>query len=308
MKRGVLVILLIGLIGQSMAQNNIRRNNLTAKEKRVIINKGTERPYTGEYLDNKKTGVYTCKHCDAPLYNSEDKFDSNCGWPSFDDEIPGAIHKETDSDGLRTEITCNNCGGHLGHVFEGEKFTKKDVRHCVNSVSLNFVPAVEDMNTKKTEVAIFAGGCFWGVEHLFKKSDGVLETEVGYIGGHKANPTYEEVCNHTTGHAEALQVTFDPLKINFKELAKLFFEIHDPTQHNRQGPDIGDQYRSEIFYSSEKQKRISEELIGILEAQGLKVATKLTPATTFWTAEAYHQDYYAKSGGNPYCHIYTKRF
>jgi len=291
-----------------MAQNNIRRNNLTAKEKRVIINKGTERPYTGEYLDNKKTGVYTCKHCDAPLYNSEDKFDSNCGWPSFDDEIPGAIHKETDSDGLRTEITCNNCGGHLGHVFEGEKFTKKDVRHCVNSVSLNFVPAVEDMNTKKTEVAIFAGGCFWGVEHLFKKSDGVLETEVGYIGGHKANPTYEEVCNHTTGHAEALQVTFDPLKINFKELAKLFFEIHDPTQHNRQGPDIGDQYRSEIFYSSEKQKRISEELIGILEAQGLKVATKLTPATTFWTAEAYHQDYYAKSGGNPYCHIYTKRF
>ncbi len=308
MKRGVLVILLIGLIIQSMAQENIRRNELSAEEKRVIINKGTERPFTGEYVDNKKTGIYTCKHCDAPLYKSEDKFDSNCGWPSFDDEIAGAIHRETDADGMRTEIICNNCGGHLGHVFEGEGFTEKNVRHCVNSISLNFVPEAEEGDTAKTEVAIFAGGCFWGVEHLFKKAGGVLETEVGYIGGHKANPTYEEVCYHTTGHAEALKVTFDPAKINFEELAKLFFEIHDPTQYNRQGPDLGDQYRSEVFYTSEKQKRITEGLIKILESKGLKIATKITPATTFWPAEGYHQDYYSKKGGSPYCHIYTKRF
>ena len=309
MKRGVLIILLIGLIGQyAMAQDNFKRNILTSEEKRVILNKGTERPFTGEFLDNKKKGTYTCKHCDAPLFNSNDKFESNCGWPSFDDEIPGAIRKHEDADGMRTEIMCDNCGGHLGHVFSGEGYTDKNVRHCVNSVSLNFVAEEAVKEISKRETAIFAGGCFWGVEHLFKKADGVLETEVGYIGGHKANPTYEEVCNHTTGHAEALKVTFDPKKINFESLAKLFFEIHDPTQVDRQGPDVGDQYRSEVFYTNDKQKRVSEELINTLEGKGLKVATKLTSASTFWPAEGYHQDYYAKSGGSPYCHIYTKRF
>ena len=300
--------MIFGLIGiNTMSQENIKRNELTTEEARVIIHKGTERPFTGEYLDNKKEGTYTCKWCDAPLYHSSDKFDSNCGWPSFDDEIEGAVTRTPDPDGMRTEITCSNCGGHLGHVFLGEGFTDKNVRHCVNSISLNFVPASSEED-QKAETAIFAGGCFWGVEHLFRKADGVLETEVGYIGGHKANPTYEEVCSHTTGHAEALKVVFDPEKTTFEEMAKLFFEIHDPTQVNRHGPDIGDQYRSEIFYTSDRQKRISEELIKILESKGLKVATKLTKASTFWPAEVYHQDYYSKTGGTPYCHVYTKRF
>ncbi len=291
-----------------MSQDSTKRNELTQEEKRVIINKGTERPFTGKYEDHKEEGVYICKQCGSPLYNSSDKFDAHCGWPSFDDEIPGAVEKHVDADGVRTEITCSNCGGHLGHVFTGEGFTEKNVRHCVNSISMDFIPADQIKLSDKQEVAIFAGGCFWGVEHLFKKTTGVLETEVGYIGGYKANPTYEEVCSHTTGHAEALRVTFDPGLIGFEELAKLFFEIHDPTQVNRQGPDIGDQYRSEIFYTNNSQKRISENLIKILESKGLKVATKLTSATTFWQAERYHQDYYAKTGGTPYCHIYTKRF
>lgn len=294
------------------SQDKNHRNPLTAEEKRVIINKGTERPWTGKYLDNKEKGTYTCKWCDAPLYRSSDKFDSHCGWPSFDDEIPGAVRHQPDPDGSRTEILCANCGGHLGHVFEGERFTSKNTRHCVNSVSLNFVPdktgdqKMENQN--KTETAIFACGCFWGVEHYFKKAPGVISTEVGYTGGTKENPTYKEVCSHKTGHVEAIRIVYDPLKTTYEDLAKLFFEIHDPTQTNGQGPDIGPQYLSEAFYSDESQKAILEKLIAILKAQGLRVVTQVRPATKFWPAEDYHQDYYEKTGGTPYCHFRTKRF
>lgn len=273
---------------------------LTPEEKRVIIDKGTERPFTGKYTDTKEAGTYVCKQCGAPLYRSEDKFDAGCGWPSFDDEIKGAVKRVLDSDGLRTEIVCSKCGGHLGHVFTGEGFTEKETRHCVNSISMDFIPS--------TTTAIFAGGCFWGVEHLMQQQNGVIGVESGYIGGTVVNPTYQQVCTGKTGHAEAVRIIYDRTKVDYETLAKLFFEIHDPTQLDGQGPDLGHQYRSGVFYSSPEQKKIAEKLIQQLKDKGYDVVTEVTEATEFYPAEEYHQDYYVKTGKTPYCHIYTKKF
>jgi peptide methionine sulfoxide reductase msrA/msrB len=300
-----LSLLLLSISLSTCTQTQMKYNKLTPEEERVIIHKGTETPFTGKYYKFDSAGTYTCKRCNAPLYKSSDKFDAHCGWPSFDDEIPGAVKHLPDADGRRTEIVCANCGAHLGHVFIGEGFTPKDTRHCVNSISLNFIPNQMDAETEK---AIFAAGCFWGVEYYLQKAEGVISTEVGYIGGSTNVPNYKEVCSHTTGHAEAVQVIFDPSKTTFEALAKLFFEIHDPTQVNRQGPDIGNQYRSEIFYTNPEQKEIAEKLIKILKSKGYNVATKLTPASTFWKAEEYHQDYYEHKGDVPYCHRYEKKF
>lgn len=311
----VLTLTLKGLSQTSMSQSNTKHpewNQLTPAEEQVIVNKGTEKPFTGKYDNFNEKGTYTCKRCGAELYKSDSKFDANCGWPAFDDEIPGAIRRKPDIDGSRTEILCANCGAHLGHVFTGEHLTDKNVRHCVNSISMNFIPVsaqkTEAIMPDNTNKAIFAGGCFWGMEYQFKQAPGVIDAVVGYTGGHTKNPTYREVCSHTTGHAEAIEVTYDPKVTNYENLAKFFFEIHDPTEVNRQGPDIGDQYRSEIFYYNDQQKASAEKLIGILTQKGYKVATILKPATIFYPAEDYHQDYYAKTGGSPYCHIYTKRF
>lgn len=286
-------------------ENIMALNKLTPDEERVILHKGTEMPFSGEFVDHHESGAYVCRQCNAPLYNSTDKFESGCGWPSFDDQIPGAVRRTRDADGFRTEITCAACGGHLGHVFEGEGLTDKNTRHCVNSISLKFIPASPEV---KTDTAFFAGGCFWGTEYLFQNFDGVTSTRVGYMGGKSEKPSYREVCDGGTGHAEALEVVFDPDKTDFEKLARYFFEIHDPTQLNRQGPDIGKQYRSAIFYRDESQKMIAEKLIGILKDKGYKVVTEVTKADTFWEAEKYHQDYYQTNGKEPYCHIYQKRF
>jgi len=274
---------------------------LNDEEKQIIEDKGTENPFSGEYDDHWNTGKYICRKCGNPLYKSDDKFDSQCGWPSFDDEIPKAVKRTVDADGRRTEITCNKCNGHLGHVFEDEEKTPKNTRHCVNSLSLIFVPT-------KTESAIFASGCFWGTEYYFQKAEGVLSTSVGYIGGDSEDPSYEEVCTGKTGHREAIKLSYDPSKTNYEEMAKLFFETHDPEQTSGQGPDIGFQYTSAIYYNNEEQKEIAEKLKKILEEQGLKVATEILEATTFYPAEGYHQKYYEKNGKTPYCHKYTKRF
>jgi peptide methionine sulfoxide reductase msrA/msrB len=299
------IVLLTPLI--NIAQNNMTYNKLTPEEERVIIRKGTEAPWTGKYLNNKVRGTYTCKQCGSPLYRSEDKFDSDCGWPSFDDEIKGAVIRIPDPDGMRTEIECARCGAHLGHVFTGEGFTAKDTRYCVNSISMNFIPD-PPVSVPKTDTAIYAGGCFWGVEYYMQKQKGVISVTSGYTGGHTDHPTYEQVCSNTTGHAEAVEIVFDPSLVTYDQLTRLFFEIHDPTQVDRQGPDIGSQYRSEVFYRTDEQKKVAENLIQILKSKGFKVATKVTRASTFWPAETYHQDYYERKGTLPYCHGYVKRF
>ncbi len=284
---------------------------LTPEEENVIVNKGTERPYSGKYESFTGKGTYVCKRCGAPLYRSEDKFDAGCGWPSFDDEIPGAVKKQTDADGIRTEILCARCGAHLGHLFKGEGLTPKNTRHCVNSISMDFIPATSQTAVKQqsaTDTAIFAGGCFWGVEYYMMKIKGVISTTVGYTGGHTENPTYEQVCAGNTGHYEAIEVVFDPSKTTYEDVAKLFFEIHDPTQWNHQGPDRGEQYRSAVFYRNQNQKDITEKLISILKKKGYNVVTEVKPAGKFWKAEDYHQDYYNHKGSEPYCHGFVQRF
>ena len=290
-------------------KKNMKYNPLTPEEQAVILHKATERPFTGQYVDNKAKGTYMCKQCNEPLYRSEDKFESHCGWPSFDDEIPGAVKRIPDADGQRTEIVCANCGAHLGHVFTGEGFTQKNTRHCVNSISMKFIPAPENKETNTNlETAYFASGCFWGTQYHFMKAKGVISTTVGYMGGHTKNPTYREVCTGETGHIETTEVVFDKNKTTFEDMVKLYYETHDFTQIGGQGPDIGDQYQSVIFYTSDAQKQMAEKYIKILTDKGYKVATQLSKAPEFWKAEEYHQEYYEKKHGSPYCHIYRKIF
>jgi peptide methionine sulfoxide reductase msrA/msrB len=290
---------------QEQNKKTMEFKKLTPEEERVIVNKGTEAPFSGKYENFNGHGIYTCKRCGALLYRSEDKFDAHCGWPSFDDEIPGAVKRVPDPDGMRTEIECAKCGAHLGHVFLGEKFTAKNTRYCVNSISLEFTP--ED-NPVKTDTAVFAGGCFWGVEYYMQKIKGVKSVVSGYTGGHKDHPSYEEVCSGKTGHYEAVEIVFDPSETTYETIARMFFEIHDPTQWNHQGPDFGEQYRSAVFYRNDEQKQVAEKLIKILKDKGYKVVTEVRKASVFWKAEDYHQEYYEHKGTLPYCHGYVKRF
>jgi len=278
---------------------------LTAEEKRIIIDKGTEAPFTGKYDDFYEDGIYVCTQCGAELYKSSSKFDAHCGWPAFDDEIPGAVKRLRDIDGYRTEIQCAACGAHLGHVFTGEGFTPTNTRHCVNSISLQFIPKNK---VTKTEKAYFAEGCFWGTEYWMEKQKGVKSAVSGYAGGKSPNPNYNQVSSGNTGYVETVEVSYNPQIISYEELVKVFFNTHDFSQTNGQGPDIGSQYLSVIFYTTPKQKLIAEKYKRILENKGYQVATKIEKFRNFYPAEKYHQDYYQHKGTKPYCHIYKEKF
>jgi len=285
----------------------MKYNKLTPKEIEVIENKGTEMPFSGKFNSFYKDGVYICKKCNSPLFKSNDKFDSGSGWPSFDDAIEGAVREVPDADGRRVEIVCNSCGGHLGHVFRGEQMTPKSTRHCVNSISLDFKPIEENTKYKK---AYFAGGCFWGVEYWFSQQNGVISASSGYMGGDLENPTYQDVCYTDTGHIETVKVTYDPEIVSYESLCKLFFETHNPEQSNGQGPDIGSQYISAIFYNDIEEEDIVIKLVNQLEDNGMIIATQLINANEhkFYIAEYEHQNYYKLRNSKPYCHNYTKRF
>lgn len=280
--------------------------SLTPEVRSVALNKATEAPFSGSYLQiPNQPGSYLCRRCGQSLWSSQSQFVSHCGWPSFDTRLEKKITETPDDDGIRIEILCSSCHSHLGHVFRGEGFTLNNQRDCVNSVMLDFVPFVD---LDKTEEIIIAGGCFWGVEYLMQQEHGVLLTACGYTGGKLEAPDYQTVCQQQTGHYEAVRVLFDPNKIASIDLFKIFFEIHDPTQSNGQGPDLGSQYQSVAFYYNEKQKQEIEQLMKQLSQQGLVLATKVLPVTTFWQAESSHQNYYYRHQQQPYCHVKTKRF
>lgn len=256
-----------------------KRASLTPGQCYVINDKGTELAFSGKFIDAQAiSGTYLCRACGLALFRADSQFTSGCGWPSFDDEIANAVKRKMDPDGRRTEILCNRCDAHLGHAFTGEKLTTKNLRHCVNSISIEFVA---DTQVNDTEEAMVAAGCFWGVEYLFQKLPGVLKTEVGYSGGDIVNPTYQQVCNGDTGHVEVLRIIYDTEKLSYKDVIKYFFEIHDSSQADGQGPDIGSQYLSVVFYYNETQKQITSDVIKQLEQLNIHAATQLKSVKTF---------------------------
>jgi peptide methionine sulfoxide reductase msrA/msrB len=282
-------------------------NSLTPEEEQIIVNKGTEAPYSGKYENFNEEGIYACRRCDAYLYRSGDKFDAQCGWPSFDDAVLGAVRSSPDADGLRTEITCTRCGAHLGHVFLNENLTPKNARYCVNSISMKFVPQKE---SAPKEEAYFGGGCFWCTEAAFKMIKGVNSVLPGYAGGNSSadgeDPKYEEVSTGSTGHAEVVKVEFDPTVISYEAMLEVFFTVHDPTTLNRQGNDVGTQYRSVIFYKDDLQKELAEGFIKKLEAEKVfsnPIVTEVKPLLKFHKAEEYHQNYFAKNPSVGYCQV-----
>ena len=302
------------------------KKKLSPEQFAVTQQCGTEPPFHNAYWDNHKPGIYVDVVSGEPLFSSLDKFDSGTGWPSFTRPIKATevVEKRDAALGMeRTEVRSKVGDSHLGHVFEDGPVDKGGLRYCINSAALTFIP-LEEMDqagygaylepfvkaglikAPAHETAILAGGCFWGMEEIIRKIPGVVKTTVGYSGGTTADPTYEEVCTGTTGHAESIQVEFDSSRLSYEKLLDYFFRMHDPTTLNRQHNDVGTQYRSAIFYTSEAQKQAAEQVKTRWDRSGKfarPITTEITAAGKFYPAEEYHQKYLVKHPDGYTCHV-----